>query len=219
MGVSMQTSELQGSLPARLNRRQSSGFTIIELMIVMVIVAVGVSLAVPTFRSVTEKRQLTSAAESVAAFMTLAQSAAVKYDQDVNINLQRTGFNTWCVGAKLGATNCDCTETSPSAADFCEINGVPRRIQQSDVIPNAGYQLLQAIQVNGTASADSNITFDPVRGTLLGLQTVVLQMHTNTGSGSDKEYQLNVNLLPTGSVSLCTASGRKLLLKAYPTCS
>lgn len=188
-------------------------------MIVMIIVAIGVTLAVPTFRSITEKRQLTSAAESVAAFMSLAQSAAVKYDRDINLNVQRASFNTWCVGAKLGATACDCNETSPSAADFCEINGVPHRIQQADVIPNASYQLLQSVLVDGTASADTNITFDPVRGTLLGLQTVVFQMHTNTGSGSDKEYQLNVNLLPTGRVALCTATGRKLLLKAFPTCS
>lgn len=215
----MGISEQQGSLPARSNRNPTSGFTIIELMIVMVIVAIGVALAVPTFRSITEKRHLTSAAESVAAFMNLAQSAAVKYDQDVIVNMRRTSFNTWCVGATLGETACDCTENDTTAANFCEINGVPHRIQHADVISNANYQLLQSIQVNGTASANSNVIFDPVRGTLLNLETISFQMHTNTGSGSDKDYQLNVNVLPTGNVSICTATGRRLLLKMYPTCS
>jgi len=198
-------------------------------MIVMVIVAIGVSLAVPTFRSITEKRQLTSAAESVAAFMTLAQSAAVKYDQDVMVNMQRTNFNTWCVGAILGATPCDCMENVTTEPDFCAINGVPRRIQHADVISNVNYQLLQSIivEVAGveTTPANSNVIFDPVTATLLVPGTLLIpdkvsfEMHTNTGAGSDKEYQLNVNVLPTGNVSICTDIGRKLLLKMFPTCS
>ena len=219
----MGISDPKGSWPVRSNRKHISGFTIIELMIVMVIVAIGVALAVPTYRSITEKRQLTSAAESVAAFMTLAQSAAVKYDRDVMVNMQRSNFNTWCIGATDGVEVCDCTPPADGGPDpgddnYCDINGVPSHIQHADVIPNAAYQLLQSIKVNETASANSNITFDPVRGTLLGLETVSFEMHTNTGSGSDKEYQLNVNLLPTGNVSICTAIGRKLLLKMFPTC-
>lgn len=215
----MEISKQPGSLPRPAMRQRTSGFTLIELMIVIVIVAIGMTLAVPTFRSITEKRQLTSAAESVAAFMNLAQSAAVKYDRDVAVNMQRSDFNSWCVGAKLDAASCDCTEDVTTEPDFCEINGVPRRILHLDVIPNANYQLMQSIQVNATASANSNVIFDPVRGTLLNLETVSFEMHTSTGSGSDKEYQVNVNLLPTGNVSLCTATGRKRLLQMFPTCS
>jgi type IV fimbrial biogenesis protein FimT len=219
MKTTMEMCNQTGSSSKPVKRKQISGFTLIELLIVIVIVAIGVALAVPTFRSITEKRQLTSAAESVAAFMNLAQSTAVKYDQDVIVNMQRTDFDTWCVGAILGATACDCMENDTTAADFCDINGVPRRTQHADVISNSGYQLLQSIQVNSTASANSNVTFDPVRGTLLNLETISFQMHTNTGSGINKDYQLNVNLLPTGNVSICTATGRKSLLKMYPTCS
>ena len=215
----MGISERKGALPTLSDRKRAMGFTIIELMIVMVIVAIGVALAVPTFRSITEKRQLTSAAESVAAFMNLAQSAAVKHDRDVSVNMQRTNFNAWCVGATLGATACDCNEDDTTAANFCDINGVPRRIQHVDVISNANYQLLQSIQVNDAASANSNVIYDPVRGTLLNLESISFQMHTNTGSGGDKEFQLNVNVLPTGNVSICTATGRKQLLKMFPTCT
>jgi hypothetical protein len=193
-------------------------------MIVLVIVAIGVALAVPTFESINEKRQLTSAAESVAAFMGFAQSAAVKYDQDVMVNIRRNGLNQWCIGATLGATACDCRPPAeggpdPGDADYCDINGVPRRIGHADVVSNSNYQLMQSILVNGTASANSNIIFDPVRGTLLNLETISFQMHTHTGTGSGKEYQLNVNLIPTGNASICTATGKKKLLKMYPTCS
>ena len=200
------------------SRRQVSGFTLIELVIVLVIVAIGVALAAPTFTSVYEKRQLTRAAESIASFMNFAQSAAVKYNQDVMVNIRRTDFDTWCVGATLGATACDCSEGDDTAAGFCDINGVPRRIEHADAISTPAYQLMLAMNINATATANSNFTFDPVRGTLLNLETVNIQMHTHKGTGTSKEYQLEVDVLPTGRVSICTATGRKRLLRQYPTC-
>jgi len=205
------------SRPAR--RKQISGFTLIELVIVVVIVAIGVTLAAPTFRSITEKRQLTSAAEGVASLMSIAQSAAVKFNQDVVVNIQRTDFDTWCIGATLGATACDCAEANVAAANFCDINGVPRRVTHADVVSNPAYQLMLPMSINATATSNSSFTFDPARGTLLNLETVLIQMHTHTGSGTSKEYQLDLEVLPTGRVSICTqGTGRKRLLKQYPTC-
>jgi prepilin-type N-terminal cleavage/methylation domain-containing protein len=219
MKTKMQTSSLPGPSSRPVNLRQVSGFTLLELVIVMVIVVIGVALAVPTFRSVTEKRQLTNAAESITSFMNFAQSAAVKYNQDVIVNMRRTAHNNWCIGATLGATACDCSEDDVTATAFCDINGVPRRIEQTDVVSNAAYELMHLMSINGATVTNSNFTFDPVRGTLLNLETINIQMHTNTGSGTSREYQLNVNMLPTGRVSICTATGRKNLLNMYPTCS
>ena len=71
------------------------------------------------------------------------------------------------------------------------------------------------MNLNGAATNNSTFVFDPVRGTLVDLDTVNIQLHSNEGSGSSRNYQLEVNVLPTGRVSICTAAGRKLYLDRF----
>ncbi len=213
------TVNVPGRFRARFNhanRRQASGFTLIELMIVMVIVAIGVTLSVPTFRAIIEKRQLTSATEEIAAFMNFARSEAIKRNQDVIVNMRRTGHDAWCIGVTLGTIPCDCREPDDTNNLLCEIEDVPRRMDQAAVLSNPDYELMHSMS---SGTSDDNFTFDSIRGTLLDLNTVNFQMHTHTGSGETREYQLEVNIWPTGQVSICTATGRKLLMRQFPTCT
>jgi len=219
MKKTMESLDHPVSLSKPVSHKKVLGFTLIELVIVMVIVAIGVALAVPTFRSTIEKRQLTRSAETIASFISLAQSAAVKHNQDVILNIRRTDHDTWCLGVTLGSSACDCRELDDTNGLLCEIADVPRRISQSDVISKPTYELMHSMSINSTATSNSNVIFDPVRGTLLNLETINIQMHTNTGSGNSREYQLDVNVLPTGRASICTATGRKNLLRQFPTCS
>ena len=64
-------------------KRANRGFTLIELMVVVVIVAIGVSLALPVFDDISQRRQVTSQAEQLAAFISQAQSEAVKQNQPI----------------------------------------------------------------------------------------------------------------------------------------
>ena len=194
-------------------KSNSRGFTIIELVIVVVIVAIGVALAVPSFRSIIEKRQLTSAAEEIAGFMRFAKSEAIKRNEDVIVNIQRSNHTDWCIGATLGTTACDCA----AAPEFCVIEGVEYLMEQEDVVSDSDYSLMHRMEINGGGTADGNFSFDPVRGTLLALQPINIQLHSNTGSGDTREYQLDVNVLATGRVQICTDTSRALL-KQYPTC-
>ena len=47
----------------------NKGFTVIELMIGIAVVAIIASLALPSYRAIIEKRQVTSAAEQLTAFL------------------------------------------------------------------------------------------------------------------------------------------------------
>ena len=217
----------QGSRNRSVGQYKAPGFTLIELVIVIVIVAIGVALAVPSYRDTVEKRRLTSSTEQISTLFSFAQSAAVKHNSDVMVNLRHTDEDTWCIGATLGTAACDCTETDDTQAAFCDIEGVARRLDHTEVLPNTTYDLMHDMSITrGITTIDignDNITFDPVRGTLVGLDTVKIQLHSHQGSdgaASSRNYQLEVDVLPTGRVSICTRGGvlaKKLLLQ-YTEC-
>lgn len=200
------------------SRQQLSGFTIIELMIVLIIVAIGVALAAPNFVSIIEKRQLTAATEDIAAFMVFAQSEAIKHNQEVTIHLRRSGHTNWCVGAILGSTTCDCRETDDTQTDYCDIAGVPSIINQASVI-SSDYRLMHQMRLDGSSASDESFSYDPVRGTLSGLNTVRFILHSNQGSGSTRDYGLRVDIIPTGRVSICSQTARKRQMPQYPVCT
>ena len=219
----------QGSRNRSVGQYKAPGFTLIELVIVIVIVAIGVALAVPSFRDTVEKRRLSSSAEQISTLLAFAQSSAVKHNSDVMVNLRHTGHDTWCIGATLGTAACDCTVTADTTGR-CEIEGVARRLDHTEVLPNTTYDLLHAMSINGTAVTNNNIVFDPVRGTLVDLETVNIRLHSHQGSdgtASSRNYQIEVDVMPSGRVSICTASKdshptdtsyAKNLLQRYSTC-
>lgn len=218
----MEVAANQGSRIRSFGQYKASGFTLIELIIVIVIVAIGVALAVPSFRDTVEKRRLSSSAEQISTLLAFAQSSAVKHNSDVMVNLRYTDHDTWCIGATLGTVACDCTVTADTTGR-CEIEGVARRLDHTEVLPNTTYDLLHAMSINTTAVTNNNIVFDPVRGTLVDLDTLNIQLHSHQGSdgaAKSRNYHLEVDVLPTGRVSICTKGGdsAKKLLRQYTEC-
>ncbi|MFC1701943.1 Tfp pilus assembly protein FimT/FimU [Pseudomonadota bacterium] len=222
MNKLMNVAVRQGSRNGSIGRFKAPGFTLLELIIVIVIIAIGVALAVPSFRDTVEKRRLSYSAEQISTLFSFAQSSAVKHNSDVMVNLRYTDHDTWCIGATLGTAACDCRVTADTTGR-CEIEGVARRLDHTEVLPNTTYDLLHAMSINGTAVTNNNIVFDPVRGTLVDLDTINIQLHSHQGSdgaAKSRNYQLEVDVLPTGRVSICTRGGvsAKKLLRQYTEC-
>ncbi len=64
---------------------RESGFTLIELMITMVILAILLSLGVPSFQSVIARNNVASAASVLSASLSLARSEAIKRGTTVTV--------------------------------------------------------------------------------------------------------------------------------------
>ena len=82
------------------------GFTLIELMIALGIIAIITSLALPSYRTIIEKRQVTSGAEQLAAFLSSAQMESVKRSRKhLGQRMTRSGSGflvRWFLDSQLG---------------------------------------------------------------------------------------------------------------------
>ena len=186
-----------------------SGFTLIELLVVIAIIGISVTLAVPSWDYVSQKRNLTNATEQVAAVMAVAQTEAQKRNQTISLAFSRTDDQSWCVGAALGSTGCDCKETNPASAQFCAINGVASGVAAA----NFRYLNLLEATDNQPSGGDSFITFDPVRG-ILQPAGDKLQFTFESTSG---HFQLRLNISPTGLLKVCNPHTDKQV-GGYKTC-
>jgi type IV fimbrial biogenesis protein FimT len=167
------------------------GFSLVEIMMSLVLVAIGMALALPSYRDMVEKRQVTNGAEQLASFINTAQGVAMKTNQVVTISYDRSGHDDWCVGAVSGETACDCTETDTSATDYCQIATQP-------FILNNGHagdlELMHAMEGDGAYA------FDPIRGLFLDLDdSLTLELHSPS-----RDFRLNLVVNSTGRVVLCS---------------
>ena len=197
---------------SRQTLSRQTGFTLIELMISVVLLAIGAALALPSYREMVEKRQVTHGAEQIMAFVNSAQMEAIKQNSVVTLSFTRNADDDWCVGAALEVPEmppCDCMEEDADADDFCAIDSAPRVINNE----NAGNtQLVKSI----TGPEGLDYCFDPVRGLAHDVEDVdgVEKCNRDEIAGEDlleielssnnQNYQLNLTVSNTGQAVLCS---------------
>ena len=181
------------------------GFTTIELMMSIVLVAIGTALAIPSFRDMVEKRQVTNGAEQLASFINTAQGVSMKTNQVVTVSYNRDDEDDWCIGATVGEDACDCTGAD-SLAPVCEINSQPFILTNT----HAGDRdLVYAMGSSNTGS----YSFDPIRGFSPDLDAD-LTMELRSES---QDFRLNLMVNKTGRVTLCS-DGDSRDVQGYPAC-
>lgn len=180
------------------------GFSVIELLMSLLLVAIGAALALPSYRDMVEKRQVTNGAEQLASFINTAQGVAMKTNQVVTVSYSRSADNDWCVGAISGTTACDCTQTNVAAADYCQIATQPFILNNS----HAGdLELMHAM--NG----DGSYAFDPIRGLFMDLDdSLTVELRSPS-----EDFRLNLVVNSSGRVMLCS-DGSEHAIPGYRTC-
>jgi prepilin-type N-terminal cleavage/methylation domain-containing protein len=178
-------------LEEMMRARSQKGFTLIELMVAVAILAILVTLAAPSFNSLIDKYRVKRAADSISAFLINAKSEAIKRNATVSVVFKPAGA-PWCAGMTTG-TDCDCT-----VANACQIDGAERVVKGSDY-----KDILLAVDATG-----STFAFAPQRG-----RTNVAGNAEVTSANGLKVRVVVKNT--TGRIRLCSPSGS---VGGYPAC-
>jgi len=202
-------------------RKQHIGFTIIELMITLAVVAVLTVLASPTFSDLITKSRLRGATDDIVALLNHARANAVKLERQVNVSVQPGTL--WCAGgvpesgpasvgaaATLATTPCDCATSSTS----CVIDG------QSAYVSGTNYNGVTIADAAVTGdikfvSSSGGVVFDPKAGTLT---STLLGTYAASGvTLSAGSYSTQITVSPLGQTVVCTPTGSPFV-SGYPSC-
>lgn len=190
----------------QMPKTREAGFTMIELAIVMVVVAILSLAAMPSLRDFFDRYQLRGAVDETMSLIANARAEAVKSDRDVAIAFGGA-TNNWCVGARaaveptggnpvLGASTCDCTTPSQ-----CTVGG-----QQM--------ALLQGKHADVSVSTVSlNFTFN----SKLGVVSPLGAAKTATFTSPSSTYDIRLVVDALGHANACVPSG-KPSVAGVPSC-
>ncbi|TNG02136.1 MAG: prepilin-type N-terminal cleavage/methylation domain-containing protein [Gammaproteobacteria bacterium] len=201
--------------------KNQAGFTLIEAMITIVVLAILMATAIPALDDFFDRKRLIKAAEAVAADLQLARSEAIARSDNVFVNFSRTDDTTWAFGVGL-ITNCDLTDTTPVAGSCslvisdgdASLDPGDGSVDTGDLVlrrrSSADFPGARLISVGfPTVAASAETEFDYVRGTA---NNGTVTLRSNDG------YEIQVRVSLIGRVRLCSPAG-DTHVSGYATCT
>jgi type IV fimbrial biogenesis protein FimT len=182
-------------------QKRQLGVTLPELMIALSVLAIMMSMSVPSYSEFINKRKVSGAANLIATFFENVKMESVKRNQFASITYKKADNGTdWCLGAIMGKeVACDCMAETPA----CLIDSVPT------ILSNQTYAQFNNLNASFT---EGTISYDPVRGILTNpADSAAIEIKHN-----QEDYRVNISVNATGSIRKCTPADHKLV--GYPTC-
>lgn len=174
------------------------GFSLLELMIVIVVASVLLAIAMPAWQGIGDRGKVRGAVQAFADDLAYARSESLARGTDAPVSLAivTDDAQDWCYAITTNSS-CDCRVDDPEEPGFC-------------ALAIAGEQ---ATRMTGSATygADvslSEVSFAPVDG-IPTVRFDSLRRLATTGSAvfSIRQYSARVSLGALGQVTACSDSG------------
>lgn len=183
--------------------KRQRGFSLIELMVTVGILALLAALAAPNFTDYIDRTRLRGAADDVVSVIGNARVESVKADRDVSMAFIGTGTN-WCLGANAAiepttglpaqdSAPCVCTDAAD--ATQCLVNGQRRAIEVG---------AHQGVAIGALPAA---FAFDSKLGMIAPLGTRSLTLTSPRG-----KYDLTIQVNALGQARLCVPSTKPAIV-------
>lgn len=174
--------------------RRQSGFTLVEMMAVIVITAILLAIAMPSFVRLFERQRVKNAAEQLYGDLQYARSEAIQQNRNVTVTFGAGA--AWCYIAHVANDTCACSSNNAAggACDGAAANNL-KHVAGNDF---RGVSL-------ALPSGIGSMTFEPQRGMPVGAASNTLI--TLSGNGSET---LGIVVNSVGRVRLCAPAGSSL---------
>ena len=144
--------------------QSDKAFTVMELVITLVIVAVLAAIAIPYTGHYLESRRLEGASQAVLSDLNLARSSALANNTATRLVVTTGNSATWCIGITTAAS-CDC-----STAGSCTLGATSGDSYNNISLGMAGFSGATSVLFSasrGTTSAAGTITLTAPSGTII----------------------------------------------------
>jgi prepilin-type N-terminal cleavage/methylation domain-containing protein len=189
-----------------------TGVTLIELMVTVVVLAILVALAIPSFVDFRERVAVRGAGDQLVSFFANAKLEALKRDRAITVNIVKSGTNM-CIGATTVAAGCDCFEnTDPTK--ICDVARYPASAGGADQSEWRGVTMVGKPTLGPTDTDDVGLaTIDPKRGYL----TDGTDVGGTTIQSSAGHFRLRLYVDRWARPYLCAPTDSPRILSDYAT--
>lgn len=191
---------------ARPGRGPAAGFTIVEFIVVMTVLAIVSVTALPSFEDFRARQRLRAAADNLHTDLQYARSEAVQRNTRITVSFATGGG--WCYGIVEGTDACDCTVADVTAAEYCGIKRA-HNISADGARPDFPGVSVSSAAFDGSAS----YRIDPRRGQVLDASGDPVEGSILLVGAASRSVRADVNAI--GRVRLCSPGGT---VPGYPTC-